>query len=129
MDNIISNNGKRQIQFQYIVPDGYAPAYCNGAYGGVTPQGDIIANFYLERMPIPQKLIHDLNPDGSLSEVVEAIPDDSMARLVRYVFSGIILTESNARSIHDWLGEQILELERRRTFQCPADEIVGDPNG
>lgn len=129
MDNNISENGKRQIQFQYIVPDGYVPSYCNGAYGGVTPQGEIIANFYLERMPIPQKLTHDLNPDGSLSEVVEAVPDNSIARLVRYVFSGIILTESNARSIHDWLGEQILEIERRKNFQCPIEETTGDFDG
>lgn len=129
MDNVISNREKRQIQFQYIVPDGYTPAYCNGAYGGVTPQGDIIANFYLERMPIPEMLIHDLNADGSLSEVVEAVPDDSIARLVRYVFSGIILTESNARFIHQWLGEQILELERRKTFQYPTEQITGETNG
>lgn len=120
---------QKQVQFQYIFPEEYNPIYCNGAYGGVASQGEIIINFYLERMPIPQQLIHNINPDGSLSEIVQTEPKDLGQKIIRYVSSGVVLNEASARSIYDWLGKQLNELERRKLVQFSSVAVEGDPNG
>lgn len=120
---------KRQVQFQYIFPEEYNPVYCNGAYGGVASQGEIIINFYLERMPIPQQLIHDINPDGTLSDVVQTEPEDLGQKIIRYVSSGVVLNEDSARSIYNWLGKQLNELERRKSGQFSTVIAEDNPNG
>lgn len=116
---------KRQIQFQYIFSDDYNPEYCNGAYGGVTSQGEIVVNFYLERMPIPKSLTHEINEDGSLSGAVDVSPENLDSKVIRYITSGVVLSESSARSIHDWLGQQIQEIEQRRAIQVNR-ELIGE---
>lgn len=118
---------KREINFHYVFPEDYNPVYCTGAYGGISPQGDIVANFYLERMPIPKSITHELNDDGSLGEIVQTDPSDLRKKVVRYVSAGIILNEANARSICDWLNQQLDELEARR--QVLQASVGVDENG
>lgn len=115
-----------QIKFKYVFSEDYNPVYCNGAYGGVATQGEIIANFYLERMPLPKSLTHEINPDGSLSGVVETDPDDLGTKVIRYVTSGIILNEASAKSIYEWLGRQICELESRKSAKGPLENTTGE---
>ncbi len=105
---------ERSIEFQYIFSDDYNPIYCNGAYGGVSTQGEIIVNFYLERMPIPNKMTHKLNADGTLGRVEKTDPDTLDSKVIRFVSSGIILSESSAKSIYNWLGSKINELEAKK---------------
>ena len=114
-------SGKRKINFRYIFPEDYNPVYCNGAYGGVSSHGEIVANFFLERMPLPNVLTDEVNPDGSLNGVIATDPDDLNETIIRYVSTGLILSESSAKSIHKWLGKQIQELENRKTIQIAAD--------
>ena len=108
---------ERKIKFRYIFPDNYNPVYCNGTYGGVSPNGEIIANFFLERMPIPNSVIQNVNEDGTLSGIVEADPENLGETVIRYVSTGIVLSENSARSIYDWLGAQIQELDNRKEIQ------------
>lgn len=110
---------ERTINFHYVFAEDYNPVYCTGAYGGVSPQGDIIANFYLERMPIPKSIMHELNDDGSLGEIVGMEPSDFQQKVIRHVSAGIILNETNARSICEWLTQQLNELAARRQALQP----------
>lgn len=117
-----------QIEFKYVFPKDYNPIYCNGAYGGLATQGEIIANFYLERMPLPKALTHEINPDGSLSGVIETDPSDLSTKVIRYVTSGIILNEASAKSIYEWLGRQICELENRKAAKDLLENATGEQN-
>lgn len=103
----------KQIKFKYVFDKDYNPVYCNGAYGGINPQGDIVANFYFERSPIPNHVIHDINDDGTLSGVVSSDPSEVEQYMIRYVNGGIILNIDSAKSIHEWLGGLISELEAK----------------
>ena len=105
---------ERTIKFRYIFPENYNPTYCNGVYGGISPSGDIITNFFLERMPIPNSMTSSINEDGTLSGTISTDPEDLENTLIRYISSGIILNENSARSIYEWLGNQLQELERRK---------------
>lgn len=105
---------EKTIKFHYIFKEDYNPVYCNGAYGGVTATGEIIANFYLERMPIPESMTFPINENGLLGEMKEVEPLDLNAKIIRFVSTGVVLSEEGARSIYEWLGKQIDELEKRK---------------
>lgn len=101
------------LSFKYIFTYDYNPVYINGAHGGISPRGEIIANFYLERPPLPNKITHAINPDGSIgADVIETDPANLNSTIVRYVSSGVVLNYQNARALHDWLGDKIKELEQ-----------------
>src|SRR5664279_801289 len=100
------------ISFKYIFKYDYNPVYVNGAHGGVSPRGEIIANFYLERQPLPNEITHAINPDGSIgADVVAVDPENLNSTIVRYVSSGVVLNHQNAKALHAWLGDKIAELE------------------
>ena len=107
---------QHQIKFKYVFPENYNPVYCNGTFGGVSTSGEIVANFFLERMPIPNTMINSVNEDGSLGDVVKVDPEDLNGTVIRYVSAGIILSEAGAKTIYEWLGNQIKELENRRSI-------------
>jgi len=109
-------NKQRQVKFKYVFPKDYNPVYCNGAFGGISTSGEIVANFFLERMPIPNSMTNSVNEDGSLSGVVTMDPEDLNETVIRYISTGIVLSESGAKSIYEWLGKQIQELENRKAI-------------
>jgi hypothetical protein len=101
------------ISFKYIFKYDYNPVYVNGAHGGVSPRGEIIANFYLERQPLPNEISHAINPDGSIgADVVAVDPENLNSLIIRYVSSGVVLNYQNAKALHSWLGDKVEELER-----------------
>ena len=101
------------ITFKYIFKYDYNPVYVNGAQGGISPRGEIIANFYLERPPLPNEITHAINPDGSIgTDVIAVDPKNLNSSIVRYISNGVVLSHQNAKALHNWLGEQINGLER-----------------
>ena len=115
---------QRQIKFKYVFPENYNPVYCNGAYGGISTHGEIIANFFLERLPIPKHVVNNVNEDGTLSGIVETDPENIDNTFIRYVTNGIILNEDNAKAIYEWLGEQIQEIENRKAIE--TEQTTGE---
>ncbi len=107
----------KQIKFKYIFEGNYNPVCCSGTYGGISPNGEIVANFFYERMPIPNSVVHELNDDGTLSGVVALDPENLDNTVIRYVSNGIILNLDSAKAIYKWLGDQIQEIENRTAPQ------------
>ncbi len=115
---------KNDFTFKYIYTYDYNPVYVNGAHGGVTPRGELVVNFYLERQPLPNSISHELNPNGTIGNETSVEPSDLNKSLVRYVSNGVVLTPQTARELHYWLGEKIKEmeaLEQARAAQKPAE--------
>lgn len=107
---------ERQIRFKYVFSENYNPVYCNGAFGGVSTQGEIVVNFFMERMPIPNSVTNSINHDGTLGGIVVTDPENFNDTVIRYISTGIVLNLENAKSIHEWLGNQIQELENRKSM-------------
>ena len=104
-------NGKPEITFKYIFTYDYNPKYVNGAHGGVTPRGELVVNFYLERQPLPNDVSHEVNPNGTIGDESAVDPKDLHQSLVRHVSHGVVLSIQTARDFHSWLGDKIRELE------------------
>lgn len=101
-----------EIKFKYIFADDYNPVYVNGAYGGATARGEIVANFFLERQALLTSVTHAVDKEGTLGKEIARTPKEEMPAVVRYVSAGIVLSVETAKLIHAWLGEQIQEAEQ-----------------
>jgi hypothetical protein len=108
----MSQHTDQSIAFKYIFTYDYNPVYVNGAHGGVSPRGELVANFYLERQPLPNEITHTVGSDGAIGDVAAVDPKDLNSSMVRYVASGIVLNYENARNLHQWLGDKISEMEQ-----------------
>lgn len=102
----------KQIKFKYIFADDYNPIYVNGAHGGLNSQGEIIAHFYLERVGLPNYQTAEITPEGKLGSVIDSDPQDLNQSYIRFVRNGVIMNLQTAKSIHQWLGDHIANLEK-----------------
>jgi hypothetical protein len=121
---------KPELIFKYVFADDYNPVYVNGAHGGLSPRGELVINFYLERPALPHSITHALTPNGTIGVEVGEEPEDLKSSMVRFVSSGVILNGENARNVHAWLGERIREMEAleqaRASFAtAQANEVAG----
>ena len=103
----------KTIKFRYIFADNYNPTLASGVYGGVTPDGRLVVNFFLERQGLPHSETYELSDAGLLGNEVSQEPEDYRQTLVRFVNMGVVLDLKSAKVISEWLGKQIQELERR----------------
>lgn len=104
-----------RVSFRYVFRDDYNPMYANGAHGGVTTQGEIALNFYVERQPLPHVEIHNISPDGKLSALVEREPpqpgEHGALNVIRYITTGVLMNKEVARRVYDFIGRQLAHLE------------------
>jgi hypothetical protein len=100
-----------EMTFKYIFQYDYSPVYVNGAHGGVSPRGELVMNFYLERQPLPNAISHEITPAGTIGEETGAEPSDLGRSLVRQVTNGVVVNYQTARELHYWLGEKLKEME------------------
>ena len=107
----MSQHKKAEIAFKYIFNYAYNPVYVNGAHGGISPRGELVMNFYLERPPLPEEIRHAINPNGTIGEVTAEEPHNLGSSMVRYIDNGVVLNYESARNIHYWIGERLKEME------------------
>lgn len=102
----------REIKFKYVFDDDYEPEYVTGAFGGVMPGGDLVVNFFLERLPIPYETKQAIDENGILDPnltVVNPEPSD-YNKIRRTVKNGIILNTQTALSIYRWMKDKLSEM-------------------
>ena len=92
---------QNKVKFKYIFDSAYNPKYANGAFGNITPHGEVALNFYFERSALPYEQEFALDEDGVLGECVGEQPEE--VSYVRYVQNGLILNKEDARGIANWL--------------------------
>jgi len=100
-----------EMKFKYIFTYDYNPVYVNGAHGGISPRGELVVNFYLERPPLPNAITHEITQTGGIGAETEMEPEDLGRSLVRHVTNGVVLNYHTARELHYWLGEKLKEME------------------
>jgi hypothetical protein len=103
---------EQKIKYKYKFSDVYNPVYVNGAHGGVSSQGEIILNFYLERQAIPRSQSYPIVEGRLGSEILsESEPTDFRNSFVRFIETGVVLNVKTAKDIRDFLDQQITLLE------------------
>ncbi|QNM84624.1 hypothetical protein H9W90_10490 [Polaribacter pectinis] len=101
-----------KIKSKYIFKDSYNPKYVNGAQGGISPQGEIVINFYLERNALPISQTYQIENDKVAPKEIESEPSDLNNSFVRVIENGVIMNYQSAKEIYKWLGNNIEKLEK-----------------
>jgi len=122
------SNKKPELTFKYVFNYSYNPVYANGAHGGISPRGELVMNFYLERPPLPNSISHEINANGTIGNPVAEEPEDLKNSMVRFVDSGIILNYESARNIHFWMGERLKEMEAIEKAKATMTFGQGEPD-
>ncbi|QXE92485.1 hypothetical protein [Geomonas subterranea] len=117
---------QNEMTFKYIFTYDYNPIYVNGAHGGISPRGELVINFYLERQPLPNSISHEITPTGTIGPETAVEPSDLGRSLVRQVINGVVVNHQTARELHFWLGEKLKELDAmEQARQALAAEQAG----
>lgn len=106
-----------KVKYKYIFQNDYNPKYINGAYGGINPQGEIVANFYFERTPLPVSQSYQIDDKGRVTDALESEPSDLNQSLIRFIENGVIMNYETAKEIYEWLGLHIQKLEELPNIQ------------
>jgi len=102
-----------EITFHFIKSNFFRVFHVDGAWGGITPSGLIEINFYSERFPIPRQIFHPILPGGRLGNEFQE-RRVSKEGLVREIEAGAMMDLNTAKSVRDWLNDQIKVLEERQ---------------
>ncbi len=100
---------EKQLSIQYVQSSNFSSVFSSGVYGGVSINGTICMNFYIDRVPLPENLKVQIQEDGKLVE--ESYLGTEVIN-VREVTSCTVMDYQTARSFHDWLGTKLAELEK-----------------
>lgn len=99
------------VSFDYIKSNLFRIVHVDGAVGNITPQGRLHLAFWSERNPIPRQVVHEIMPDGTLSDEIQQV---SRGSIVREVEVGLMIDPETARALIDLLKDSLENLDRLR---------------
>ena len=110
----------QRFTFHFIKSNHFRVIHGDGAWGGITPSGSLAMVFYSERMPIPQRIDHEITPVGTLGAPTNV---ESKRGVVREMEVEVVVNLEAAKGISNWLNAQIESLEKAHSDeQEPARE-------
>lgn len=113
---------KPELTFKYVFNYSYNPTYVNGAQGGISPRGEMVINFYLERQPLPESISHEITPEGSIGRESAVEPKDLASSMVRFVDTGVVMSYENAKVFHAWMGDKLREVEEMQQARAAFEQ-------
>lgn len=86
-------------EVQFVRSGDYRVYPATGAWGGVSPTGDIVADFYVEKRQNPDKLFLEFEGEEQTGERREP----AVQPFVREVLFGIVFKPETARAVGEFL--------------------------
>lgn len=107
---------QQKLTFFFEKTPSFQTLHSDGAFGNLTPSGEVFLAFYAERSPIPKTMVCDVGADG-----VVANPEFSgKLGIFREVHTGIIMSPS----VLEDLVRHIEQLQTRlKTLQQNAQPV------
>ena len=91
----------------------------SGVWGGVTPQGMVYFDLFLEKPEAPDHTI--ITVDETTGQKTESVPQTSDPCIERILLAGVTVRPEIARSIGQWLIEKSDEVEMIRRHEGRHD--------
>jgi len=107
-----ANPEPREIIFRYEKSLLCRVIHVDGAWGGLTPRGDVYMALYSEHQPTPDQTVYRQNPDGVTASEVST---DSIEGVIREIDVEAILTYQGAIALRDWLNDRIKNIDEVRS--------------
>lgn len=112
------------INFNYIKSSCFRVVHCDGVIGAPTPQANITASIFSERVPIPQQVALKVDSTGHLGAEIK---ERRIQRegIVREVEVELVMSVEVAKQFSDWLLANIKAVNEGRER---ADAAKGGAN-
>lgn len=100
---------QKRVKFKYAFADDYEPEYINGVHGVVSPNGELVMHFFMDRMPIPNEVYQGIREDGTLDDTdLQQEPSEPMIR--RTIKNGVVMSPATAISVYKWMKQRLEEM-------------------
>ena len=100
----------KRLRFEWQYPEHFQHHPVSGIYGGLLPSGDLFIEFFLEHMAPPEYEIREISSETPMGKPVEFAEQ----KVVRILQCGIVTNLQTARSIHEWLGHQLKQIDQAK---------------
>jgi len=104
----------KQLDIHYVKTSNYRTFYIDGLFGGLTPNGKIYMETFLQRQPTPQLIQHAINEDGTLGKELKRIGKEGF---IREIEAGMVFDLQTAKIMIEWLQSQVKEFEEQHAKQ------------
>lgn len=117
------------VQFHYIKGPNYHEVMCDGAIGGLTPQGLLWLGLYAERGPLPRVVEYEVEAEEGATSVelnetaTKPTRVETRHGIVRHVEVSAYLNMDAAVRLHKWLGKRIAEHKKKTKEKEPGGQV------
>jgi len=101
-----------KVKFVYKKAEDYQQCFVNGAYGGFSPRGDFICDFFFEFKELPTEQEANVKPESNELDYIKGQPPET-AEFVREVRLGIVMTPQELINLRDWMNKRIDEMKEK----------------
>ena len=106
---------ERHVTFHYSEDANYRTIPISGAWGGITPKGHILINFYYDRPESPKSVSHEVGPKGSLGDESEkSYAHGGEGHFERRFEVGVVMDDATASTLMQWLQTMTEQLHTIR---------------
>lgn len=102
------NKLSQEVTFHYQKTSSYRSYHVDGAYGGLSPNGNLHIQPYVERAPIPKTETYKIQK-GKL-EIVSKVGKEGV---IRDIECELIMDYGTMVVVHEWLGKKIDEFNEK----------------
>lgn len=101
----------KRLRIVYHKPEDYKPVFVDGIYGGITPRGELICNFFLEYKDIPVEegipLVEGVPQFDKASRVERIKHEPEEIVSMRDIRAALIIPVHQISSIANWMLDQL----------------------
>lgn len=98
------------ISYDYLKSTQFRVVHADGAFFAATTQGGLTISFFAERQPIPRRVVHKVNSDGTLGE---EITEQRVVRdaIIRDTEVAVTMSWDTAKRTKEKLDEILKKIE------------------
>ncbi len=97
-----------EMDVHYIKTNSYRTFHVDGIYGGITPNGKIYAELFIQRSATPKLVKHKVT-DSGLGDVISK---EGKSGMIREIEAGIIMDMDVAITFRDWLNTKVEQFDK-----------------
>jgi hypothetical protein len=101
------------IEVHYLKTKNYRTYHVDGIFGGVTPEGNLYMELFLQRTATPRSTEYEITNEGYLgAEIFDSRTGKS--GIIREIESGLVMSMEVAKTIKGWIDEKITQYEKSK---------------
>jgi len=95
------------VKFVFVKSPDYRIVAVNGVWGGLTPQGQLKLDLFIDSVITPEFITHGIREDGRLGEEIQREPPGKI--ITRELQVGVLLPISVAETMVKWIVARVQE--------------------